>query len=756
MGKLCGKIKIELMSDLCAGSGYSFAGVIDSDVSYDEYGLPFLPARRLKGCMREAAELVCPDAVEGLFGKSGDNRTRGMVLKNARIKEYDLIAEELEKLKGSKRDEVSFLTPQNILKMYTGIRSQTKLCADTGVAERNSLRYTRVVGQYDPLKDKTSLCFYAAVEFEDIYEEQLRRIAKATRNIGMNRNRGLGSVRCSLIEVAKVEISGKILPKEAGGEERVCLTYVLHNREPLALSSDNAEVSDSYISGKSILGSLAGAYLRIDGTNAEEKEFRELFLDGNTLFTNAYLTVSPGKERESAEQFPDYRPAPLYLNRLKKTKALVNCIGENKEIPPERKKEYDTGEGNLPKKLKTHYVHEVEPDVFEIMEAEQEILYHNSQRKLLYSQEVLKEGQYFKGKIYTRRKYVFLVKELLENTQLSFGKSKTAQYGACEQAAGSMVEDVSTESVCAEGGERIAVVMDSDAIFQTGTGGYTVRFEEVKELVAKSFAIPYDQETDGGSIIQTKEVTGYNTIWNLRRPGIPALKAGSVLVYTIAQGQSWQQNIDASQMFVGERNLEGYGQVRILRCRDMSYAVQSAEKMIKDVEDAEEGSCLDRCTPLLLRILTGQLLDRLTFLYVRENSELKLTPSTLGRLNLMLQESLNKYRSNPEQAFGDFCCRIGSIKRKKEKEEAFRLLTSTVLEDTDEDKAGEYKIATRKMAEYQGDLELQKIWKCMRLYASEEESKKKLANIWGLYVGNILTYHKYQKKHEGGSDKNEK
>ena len=122
----------------------------------------------------------------------------------------------------------------------------------------------------------------------------------------------------------------------------------------------------------------------------------------------------------------------------------------------------------------------------------------------------------------------------------------------------------------------------------------------------------------------------------------------------------------------------------------------------------------------------------------------------------MLQESLNKYRSNPEQAFGDFCCRIGSIKRKKEKEEAFRLLTSTVLEDTDEDKAGEYKIATRKMAEYQGDLELQKIWKCMRLYASEEESKKKLANIWGLYVGNILTYHKYQKKHEGGSDKNEK
>ena len=122
----------------------------------------------------------------------------------------------------------------------------------------------------------------------------------------------------------------------------------------------------------------------------------------------------------------------------------------------------------------------------------------------------------------------------------------------------------------------------------------------------------------------------------------------------------------------------------------------------------------------------------------------------------MLQESLNKCRSNPEQAFGDFCCRIGSIKRKKEKEEAFRLLASTVLKDTDENKVGAYEIDVRKMAEYQKDPKLQEIWKCMRLYASEEESKKKLANIWGLYVGNILTYHKYQKKHEGGSGKNDK
>ena len=60
------------------------------------------------------------------------------------------------------------------------------------------------------------------------------------------------------------------------------------------------------------------------------------------------------------------------------------------------------------------------------------------------------------------------------------------------------------------------------------------------------------------------------------------------------------------------------------------------------------------------------------------------------------------------------------------------------------------------MIKYQGDSELQEIWNCMGLYAAEEECKKKLIAIWGVYVGNILTYHKYLKKHEGGSKENGK
>ena len=45
-------ITVELKSDLCAGTGTGFSSFVDTDISYDRY----IPGRRLKGCLREAAE----------------------------------------------------------------------------------------------------------------------------------------------------------------------------------------------------------------------------------------------------------------------------------------------------------------------------------------------------------------------------------------------------------------------------------------------------------------------------------------------------------------------------------------------------------------------------------------------------------------------------------------------------------------------------------------------------------------------------
>ena len=67
------KIFITLRSDLCASSGKGWSATIDNDVCFDEYGLPYIPARRIKGCLKAAASLLemPADAVNRLFGIGG-------------------------------------------------------------------------------------------------------------------------------------------------------------------------------------------------------------------------------------------------------------------------------------------------------------------------------------------------------------------------------------------------------------------------------------------------------------------------------------------------------------------------------------------------------------------------------------------------------------------------------------------------------------------------------------------------------------
>ena len=56
------------------------------------------------------------------------------------------------------------------------------------------------------------------------------------------------------------------------------------------------------------------------------------------------------------------------------------------------------------------------------------------------------------------------------------------------------------------------------------------------------------------------------------------------------------------------------------------------------------------------------------------------------------------------------------------------------------------------MTEVYGDGELKKTAGLLKKYSTEEEYRRRLSGIWGVYMENILTYHKYLKKHEGGRE----
>lgn len=392
-----GVLTITLCSDLCAGSGYAYAGVIDSDICYDDFGLPYIPAKRLKGCMRESAQSILYDFisqedVDKLFGAAGEKSCGLLAINNARITNYDKIVEELKALKKNGSEVVAYSSQQEILNQFTQIKAQTSI-DENGVADDNTLRYTRVVKQYSPITNKP-LVFETEITLMQAttdLEEILKKIALATRNIGMHRNRGMGSVTCKLVfdkEIEENTIKSSAIENKKTQEESqwVVLSYQLKNSQPLMLGSNDDQASETCIRGQRVLGVLAGTYLASKETSAQDQTFVDLFLAGQAIFTN----LVPYKNGQA------YYPAPLFLNQLKKTKKIVNT---QFSYTGDANEEYDPSNGNQPKKLKGKYVFFDDKNRADIAEVEQTMIYHHSHYKknadgvegILYTQSAVQE-----------------------------------------------------------------------------------------------------------------------------------------------------------------------------------------------------------------------------------------------------------------------------------------------------------------------------------------------------------------------------
>ncbi len=761
-----GKLKIELCSDLCVGSGLAYAGIIDMDIVYDKHGFPYIPAKRLKGCLRDAAELFCPkEDVIRVFGHRGAGAAGCVRISNAVIKDAENLSNAIKDVKNDAL--LCSLTDANeILNLYTSIRAQTKINQETGSAEENSLRFTRVVNRFDPLakNEMNALCFYADVMFEaendaeaEWMERFLKRAAKAMRNIGMDRNRGLGSVRCSLEfqrEMAETQKTANLVQVQDLGDGRVKITYMIENVLPLVLGSNDKSSTEASISGRSILGVLAGAYLRDrkrkDVKNAAEtKEFRDLFLNGTVCYSSANLAL------EEQRTFP----APLYMGQLKKTKKLVNLLDErhDREAWLQKNPDYHLGNGNQPKKLKGKYLaikRQKHNLAYGMTEPERELVFHHRHQHetdapdaLLYSIEVLSEGQKFIGEIYAKKEYQPILTELLMKAEWYFGKAKSAQYGKCRLVP---FTTIAAEEPCRRfhAGDTIVVTLKNDAMFMKEDGNYTVQFDEVYELLSEELGISYESDTkEERSTAAVTEVNGYHTLWNMKRPAIPAVQSGSAFVYRL--------NSDLKQWpnFVGESVQEGYGEIDIELIDRMKYQAELwvlPQLTSKDMSNCEKKIPAE-LEPMLYRILKVRVLEQLLMYELdrqkRSNEKNVLNASNIGRITLMLKESLEagkKKNLSPDCCAEDFMNRIQSIKSDGMRENAVHFACWTLRKTTSGEPFDGYEIDTQKMKNRMGNREILSVMQCL----SENQEDQLLKEIWGDYMLQAAALMKYEKKGE--------
>ena len=185
------KYKIEFLSEWHIGSGLDSGADADSIVLKDENNLPYIPGKTLKGLLREAAEvinyydssLVTQSFIDDVFGEKPDEDKNGKPKAAKSFFSDAFLTDQVKKY---------FLTnPGKKQKQFLFMNLASTKIDDAGQAEDHSLRNMEVT---------IPLTLYAEIiDFPEKYKSQVEYCLKYVKKLGLNRNRGLGRCKFSII-----------------------------------------------------------------------------------------------------------------------------------------------------------------------------------------------------------------------------------------------------------------------------------------------------------------------------------------------------------------------------------------------------------------------------------------------------------------------------------------------------------------------------------------------------------------------------
>jgi CRISPR-associated protein Csx10 len=525
---------MELLSDLCPASGDGFAGFVDTDVCFDDLGLPYIPAKRLKGCLRECGLDIL--SVDGryseifalLFGEAGKLTPGALNVGNGNLENY---ADILRNLGSSERSEIA--------EVYTSIRSRTKM--DNGKAAKGTLRTARVLNK--------GQVYAFPVSLADNGCEFLAMCVTSLRHMGLNRSRGLGEVRCSL-EDADAQ-PGALFPIRKIGERHV-LSYTLALLAPVisAERTGKPQATEDYIFGSAILGAFAARYIEKAGLKHEDAykdaNFRRIFLDGGVKFTAAMpcadgLTYYPApavlrtdklRSRlfdESLTVYDDSRDggdAPPICRRLGGF-VLTNADGTVQTFSP----------------AKTAFPHHARP-------ADRGIAHATEEAGGFYMYEALSAGQTFAGSAVGSAEDLRALADLFADSDvLRIGRSRTAQYGKVKIAPADAAAPCNALTL--RTGDVFRLVAVTPIILEDEKGLNKTDIRLVCDSLGPDCKLVR-------SVCSETLVSGYYGKWLLPRRQERALAEGSTMVFKYdGAGRA----LDLA--FIGRRTGEGFGQIRL-------------------------------------------------------------------------------------------------------------------------------------------------------------------------------------------------
>jgi CRISPR-associated protein Csx10 len=634
---------------LC-GSGEG-TGVIDADVVYDDHGIPYIPARRLKGLLRESATEVCEylgigvQIIDELFGANG---LKGGKIKitNCFIPDYRAVDFSIHNLRQPFK---SILSKNRITAYFTEIRQQTAIGKD-GTAQEHSLRTYRVI--------KPNMTFVGEIIIDSLNRSEKGLMFLSALNLtrmGTRRNRGFGKVKCSVglnefshsadaiealrnhsgDEAPQLSIEGR--PSAAMPEEPIdikveprrmfctvkTLSSVIFGRQK---GDQNTVSSENHIPNTAMRGIIATRYIRSRNLDVTYRDyyFDQIFLKGKVIISSAY-PVSDEKT---------FYPSPLALRERKGTVSgeIVNVLAE-----PIKDKSKSV-EGMVA----------IDASKVTIKKVERTAFFHNSRDRIkghstgdgIFYYESLDAGQEFSACLIGPKSLLTNLREALgESYTIEVGKSKTAQYGSVEVHVGD-IEEIEGHEISLPGKSFVMNAI-TPIILYNDHGFCEISSDRLGKYLSATLGV-------GVHVAHAEAahdfVETYVSVWHSKSQREYAYAAGSSFEIELEDNEpnnSLLANLKRLETDgIGEAKEFGFGRVKVNWISEKSYT--------KSVSSSTETKSLEPEPPefkkMLKEILSSALMkeiENMSYSRARKYKR-KLKSHLVSRLEGMIEESSSR------------------------------------------------------------------------------------------------------------------
>jgi len=632
------KIKMKLLSDAIPGSGEGTAGLVDTDISHDEFGLPIIPAKRIKGILRESsrdledANVFAQGKTPEIFGTRGNKIGTEFKISDGYLENYSELKNFLQFCSADKQLPRIF-NREAVLNFYTYTRSQTGI-NENGVAQDDTLRTFRVL--------RKGLVFYFDTEYPMGWESDIETICKVTCKFGISRTRGTGELLLTMDKSKQSQDVAEATFHEEIKDEDLCrLNLSIHNIGQLIVTIQvgKDQITENYIPGTFILGTMANAFIKHFGLNSfsahRDPNFRNIFLNENIIFSNGYPSDSSDKE-------PCY-PCPVSIVREKDKENCFDMANELFDFDKIVKEKIQT-KGNIGEFVQ---IYQGEVSTRSVLT---QVAYHHQRppdRTVGHAKEgqgeffqftVLRPDQCFISHIIGKYKYLKVLNDIINKKKIFYlGKSKTAQYGKCifEGGMESLTDSYSDEW---QQGESAVFTLESDMILRNENGLTVPDSEILKNEIAEVLKADKKKMTVEKSFLKFRQIGGYSGVWNMPKIQTPALAAGSVIVCK-NNGDDLGDVFSLENHSFGIRTDEGFGKIKV-------HWHGQDEIVLADDKEQDKPSApdnLEKSEALIQYILYRRLEDALKDKAVNhaEKARDNISNSFIGKMTLFINTSEN-------------------------------------------------------------------------------------------------------------------